>query len=138
MCVCVCVCVCVCMCVRVLGWWVGARVFRMYLSLSLSLSLSHTHTHIGQVKEAHRTELVAVVSRILYAKVVQRKVQGARTSLAQRRATVLAFFAALRQEEFGELVGVVLLPTMHLYACMHVCMNTYVHIRIHIRICIHA
>jgi U3 small nucleolar RNA-associated protein 20 len=45
----------------------------------------------GQVKEAHRKGLIPVLSRILYAKVVQRKVQGARNSLAQRRATVLSY-----------------------------------------------
>jgi len=64
----------------------------------------------GQVKEAHRQGLVPVLSRILYAKVVQRKVQGARTSLAQRRATVLAFFAGLRQDEFRELVSILFRP----------------------------
>ena len=54
---------------------------------------------LGQVKQAHRPGLVPVLSRILYAKVVQRKVLGAKTSLAQRRATVLAFFAGMRPEE---------------------------------------
>ena len=65
---------------------------------------------LGQVKQAHRPGLVPVLSRILYAKVVQRKVLGAKTSLAQRRATVLAFFAGMRPEEFGELVSIVFRP----------------------------
>jgi U3 small nucleolar RNA-associated protein 20 len=65
---------------------------------------------LGQVKEAHRPGLVPVLSRILYAKVVQRKVLGAKTSLAQRRATVLAFFAGMREEEFGVLVSIVFRP----------------------------
>jgi hypothetical protein len=38
---------------------------------------------VGQVKEAHRPGLIPVVSRVLYAKLVQRKVLGAKTSLAQ-------------------------------------------------------
>jgi U3 small nucleolar RNA-associated protein 20 len=62
------------------------------------------------VLAAHRRELVPVLTRILYAKIVQRKVQGARNSLAQRRAAVLAFMAGLREEEFCELVGLVFRP----------------------------
>lgn len=69
---------------------------------------------LGQVKEDHRGDLIPVATRILYAKLVQRKVTAAKTSLAQRRATVLAFFGALRTEEFGELVSIVFRPFLEL------------------------
>ena len=69
---------------------------------------------LGQVQEAHRPGLIPVVSRILYAKLVQRKVSGAKTSLSQRRATVLAFFGGAKEEEFDELVSIVFRPFLGL------------------------
>jgi hypothetical protein len=65
------------------------------------LSFFSIDAEAGTVKAAHRPALVPVLSRILYAKVVQRKVQGARGALAHRRATVLAFFAGLADGEFA-------------------------------------
>jgi hypothetical protein len=65
-------------------------------------------TECSVVEPSHRAQLLPILTRLLYAKIVQRKVVGVKASLSQRRSHVLAWFAGMRDQELDALMGIVL------------------------------
>ena len=64
----------------------------------------------------HRLPLSAVLTRLLYPKLVQagRKQQRGRATVGQRRAAVLSYLAGLQQDELRGLLSIMLTPFMPL------------------------
>ena len=63
---------------------------------------------LGDVDKDHRENLVPVITRILYGKLLKRKVKSSKDkfSIANRRAVVLAFFSALNPSELSHFFGI--------------------------------
>jgi len=79
----------------------------------LCFGAEQVDTECSVVEPSHRAQLLPVLTRLLYAKIVQRKVVGVKAGLPQRRSHVLAWFAGMRDEELDELMSIVLAPFQH-------------------------
>jgi U3 small nucleolar RNA-associated protein 20 len=66
---------------------------------------------ITEVTEEHRADVVPVLVRILYGKLLNRRGRAfAKQSLSTRRTTILSFLACLRSEELSHFVNIALEP----------------------------
>lgn len=68
-------------------------------------------TETGVLKEEQRTLILPLLSRLLFAKLTQRSGRGAsKNAMAQRRASIFAYFCGYRPKELRPLIDLVLAP----------------------------
>ena len=77
------------------------------------MTVWHLHTDVSPIERTHRPPLTAVITRIVYPRLMQTKAQRGKATVSQRRAAILAWLAGLQHEEMSGLIAIMLAPFMH-------------------------